>query len=174
MRIRTTLPVLLLLVSATLTQAEDPKPTITSSKAVLVIGLGHINPNTKGTLELKDGALHFTSGRGSFDLNADTIQDVVTGTDSQRMIRGTLGTISQLGPYGSGRALSLLREKIDTLTIEYRDSEGALHGAVFTMAVGKADLLKQDLMSQGARTTIDGGHPSADSTSPSQAQEPLQ
>ena len=147
------LPILVLLISATLSQAGEPTTTF-STEAVQIIGFGDIRNNTKGTLEMKDGALHFASSKGSFAVNANNIQDVVTGNDTQRAIGGTLGTISQLGPYGSGRALSLLRTKIDTFTIEYRDSDGALHGAIFTMQVGKADPLKEELLSQGAHTSI--------------------
>jgi hypothetical protein len=150
----TALPILALLISATLMQAGEQTSTTFSTEAVQVIGFGDIRNNTTGTLELKDGTLHFTSSKGSFAVVANTIQDVVTGNDTQRMIRGPVGTISQLGPYGSGRALSLLRSKMDTFTIEYRDSDGALHGAIFTMPVGKADPLKEQLVSQGAQISI--------------------
>ena len=148
------LPILVLLMSATLTQAGEPTAATLSTEAVQVIGFGDIINNTKGTLELKDGALHFTSSEGSYAVSANNIQDVVTGNDTQRAIGGTVGTISQLAPYGAGRALSLPRNKIDTFTIEYRDSDGALHGAIFTMQVGKADPLKEELLSQGAHTSI--------------------
>jgi hypothetical protein len=57
-------------------------------------------------------------------------------------------------PYGGGRFLSLFRSKTDTLTIQYRDTDGGLHGAIFTMPVGKADPFKKALVSQGAHTTI--------------------
>ena len=70
------------------------------------------------------------------------------------VIRGTLGTLSMLGPYGSGRVLSMFRSKIDSLTIQYRDDNGGLHGVVFTMPVGTAESFKQQLIAQGAHTTI--------------------
>ena len=146
--------ILVLLISATLMQAGEPTATTFSTEAVQVLGFGDVPDNTKGILELTDGSLHFTSSKASFAVVANTIQDVVTGDDTQRAIRGPVGTISQFGPYGSGRALSLLRTKIDTFTIEYRDSDGALHGAIFTMAVGKAGPLKEKLLSQGAQTSI--------------------
>ena len=170
---RTVLSILLLLIPATLTRADEPKSPAASTEAVQVIGFGDIKNNTKGTLELKDGGLHFTSKTSSFNVTADTIEDVVTGADTQRAIRGTVGTLSQLAPYGAGRALSMLRQKIDTLTIEYRDSNGALHGAVFTMPVGNAEAVKEDLLSQGAKSTMPMGHDSTQSGSQSEAQERL-
>jgi hypothetical protein len=154
MTCRAARPIFVLLIAATLAQAGEPRPATFSTEAVQVIGFGDIRDNTKGTLELKDGSLHFTSSEGSFAVVPNVIQDVVTGKDTQRAIGGTVGTISQFAPYGAGRALSLPRNKIDTFTIEYRDSDGALHGAIFTMPVGKADPLKEELLSQGAHTSI--------------------
>ncbi len=64
------------------------------------------------------------------------------------------GTLGCCAPYGSGRFLSLFRTKLDTLTIKYRDADGGLHGAVFTMPVGKAEVLKKELLAQGAHTSV--------------------
>jgi hypothetical protein len=166
---KSALPIVILL--AILAQAGEPPATPYSTEAVQVIGFGDIANNTKGTLELKDGSLHFTSSNSSFAISANNIQDVVTGKDSQRMIRGAAGTISQLGPYGSGRALSLLRSKIDTFTIEYRDSDGALHGAIFTMPVGKADPLRDELLSQGAQARTRASQTVSQTKSQPHAQE---
>ena len=77
------------------------------------------------------------------------MRDVVTGDDSQRVVRGTLGTLSMFGPYGSGRFLSLFRSKLDTLTIQYRDSDQGLHGVIFTMPVGTAEGIKAKLVAAG-------------------------
>ena len=76
------------------------------------------------------------------------------GTDSQRVIGGTLGTLTLLAPFGSGRVLSLFRTKLDTLTIQYRDGNGALHGVIFTMPPGDAEMIKEELIAQGAHTSI--------------------
>ena len=80
------------------------------------------------------------------------IQDVVTGSDSQEAVGKTVGIISMAAPYGGGRFLSLFRNKIDTLTVEYRDANGAFHGAIFTMPVGTAEEIKKELIAQGAHT----------------------
>jgi hypothetical protein len=48
----------------------------------------------------------------------------------------------------------LFRKKVDTLTIQYRDADGGLHGAIFTMPRGKADQIKKELVAQGARTSV--------------------
>jgi hypothetical protein len=129
-------------------QAQAP------TSAVELIG-GGVKEKTKGKLTVVNGRLRFTHDKGNTDVPVASIQDVVTGSDSQRVIGGTLGTVTQLAaPFGTGRVLSLFRTKLDTLTIKYRDGDGGLYGIIFTMPVGKADLIKQELVSQGAKTSI--------------------
>ena len=127
----------------------------TESQAVQLIGLAGLKQNTKGRLTVVNGTLRFTHAKGTFDVNAASIEDVVTGKDSQKVMGGTLGTLASLaGPFGSGRALAFLRKKVDTLTIQYRDADGGLHGAIFTMPVGDAEKVKKELVAQGAHTSV--------------------
>jgi hypothetical protein len=126
----------------------------TQTKAVELTGLVGVKHNTQGSLTVENGNLRFIYSSGTSDLAPRTMQDVVTGNDSQRVIRGTVGTLSMFAPYESGRFLSLFRSKIDTLTIEYSDAEGGLHGVIFTTPAGTADAIKQQLVVLGARTSI--------------------
>jgi hypothetical protein len=121
-------------------------------KAVQLTGLIGVKDNAKGTLNVENGQLHFVHGKESSNVSTNSIQDVVTGTDTQKAVGKTIGTISMAAPYESGRFLSLFRKKIDTLTVQYRDAEGGLHGAIFTMHVGGAEVIKKELVAQGART----------------------
>lgn len=127
----------------------------TESQAVQLIGLAGLEQNTKGRLTVLNGSLRFTYAKGTAYVSAATIEDVVTGKDSQQVIGGTVGRVASLAaPFGSGRALSLFRRKLETLTIQYRDEDGGLHGAIFTMPVGKAESIKKELIAQGAHTMI--------------------
>jgi hypothetical protein len=127
----------------------------TELQAVQLIGLAGLEQNTKGRLTVLKGTLRFTHAKGTADVSAASIEDVVTGKDSQQVIGGTFGRVASFAaPFGSGRALSLFRRKLDTMTIQYRDADGGLHGAIFTMPVGKAELIKKELIAQGAHTTI--------------------
>ena len=126
----------------------------TQAQAVQVIGLAGLKENTKGLLTVVNGTLRFVYAKGNADVAAASIEDVVTGKDSQRIIGGTFGTLASLAaPFGSGSALPLLRKKVDTLTIQYRDADGGLHGAIFTLPRGKADPIKKELVALGARTS---------------------
>jgi hypothetical protein len=103
-------------------------------------------------------------------MSVASIEDVVTGKDSQRVIGGTFGTLASIAaPFGSGRALSLFRRKLETMTIQYRDADGGLHGAIFTMPVGKAEMIKKELIAQGAHTTIPMQADSTETTNPSRS-----
>jgi hypothetical protein len=137
-----------LMVSAGNAQTQKPM------KAVQLTGLEGVKNNTAGNLAVENGNLRFTHSKNTSDLAPASMQDVITGSDSQRVVRGTLGTISMFGPYGSGRFLSLFRSKLDTLTIQYRDADGGLHGVIFTSATGTAEVTKDALVGLGARTTI--------------------
>ena len=125
-----------------------------SLSVVQVVGLSGVKEHAKGTLTLENGNLQFVHSKAKAVVATTLIQDVVTGNDSQRMIHGFAGTLSTFAPYESGRFLSLFRSKLDTLTIKYLDSDGGLHGAIFTMATGKAEPLKKLLLAQGAHTSI--------------------
>lgn len=133
--------------------AQAQEKTVTSFKVVHVIGLEAIKHNAKGQVTVSKDALTFASGPTRSDLTIAGIEDVQTGADSQRLLHGTVGTLTMFAPYGSGRFLSLFREKIDTLTIEYRDANGGLHGAIFTLPQGQAAQLKTQLVAAGAKAT---------------------
>lgn len=133
--------------------AVNAQQSLTVVKAVQLIGLPGVRENAKGKLSVQNGNLRFISGKTTSDISASSIRDVVTGTDSQKAVGKTIGTLSMAAPYGGGRVVSLFRRKFDTLTVEYRDADGAFHGVIFTMPLRTADGIKKELVAQGAHTT---------------------
>ena len=144
----------IVLFAASLTPRSIAQQTAVSTDAVQVMGMTGVKNNSKGRLEITEGTLSFKSAKNSATVSVGCIDDVVTGRDSERVLHGTVGTLSMLAPYGGGRALSLLRTKLDTITIKYRDLNGGLHGAIFTMHPGEAAAVKQALLARGAHTSI--------------------
>ena len=132
------------------TQAQDPK----SVKVTQIMGLSGVKNKTGGRLQMDGQNLRFTHEQMKVEVPAASVEDVVTGNDSQRLLHGTLGTLTMFAPYESGRFMSLFRTKLDTLTIKYRDTDGALRGAIFTMGAGKAEVLKKDMLDHGAHSTV--------------------
>ena len=149
------------------------RPTVVN--AVELTGLPGLKENTNGKLSVENGSLHFISGKTISDVTASSIQDVVTGSDSQKAVGKTIGALSMVAPYGGGRVVSLFRKKIDTLTVEYRDAEGAFHGVIFTMPLGTANGIKKELIAQGAHTTVAqelaGSAQASHSTSPKEQKQ---
>jgi hypothetical protein len=141
------------------------------TKVVQITGLIGVKANAKGTLTEEEGSLLFANSKVKVTVPIHFVEDVVSGNDSQRVFRGTLGTLTMLAPYGGGRFLSLFRAKLDTLTIQYRDKDGGLHGAIFTMPVGQADVVKKQLVSQGAHTSIPIEEASSSDAKPDAAKE---
>ena len=141
-------------------EAQSGSPTTvvpqsqTETKSTESIGFAGVKDKTVGVLLIENGKLCFAHSATKSQIPAAAIEDVVTADDSQRAIRGTLGTLTIFAPYGSGRVLSMYRSKIDSLTIQYRDDDGGLHGAVFTLPAGTAETFKRALIKQGAHTTI--------------------
>jgi hypothetical protein len=131
--------------------AQQPAPV---SGVVQVIGMSGIKEHAKGSLAIDGGNLQFSNSKAKTSVAITSLQDIVTGNDSQRVFRGTVGALTMFAPYYSGRFLSLFRSKLDTLTIQYVDEAGGVHGAIFTMAPGKADPLKKQLLALGGHTTI--------------------
>jgi len=146
------------------TFAQQPEVPV---KVVQIMGLTGVKNKTGGKLTVDGGNLHFVHGAAKVDVATASMEDVVTGADSQRIIHGTLGSIGLMAaPYGSGRFLSLFRSKLDTLTVKYRDADGGLHGVIFMMPVGKAEVIKKELLAQGAHTTAPEEAANAGASSP--------
>jgi hypothetical protein len=131
----------------------NAQQTENANKVIALTGLPGVKDNAKGTLTVESGKLHFSYGKKSFEVNAANIEDVVTGEDSQAAVGKTVSTLSMAAPYGSGRFLALFRTKFDTLTLRYRDENGALHGVIFALPTAGAEPFKKELLAAGAHTS---------------------
>jgi hypothetical protein len=129
---------------------QDSKPV----KVVQLTGLVGVKDNAKGTPSVDKGDLHFAHAKQASDVTVASIEDDSAGADSQGAIGKTVSMASMAAPYDGGRFLALFRTKIDTLTVQYCDADGGLHGAIFTMPAGTAETIKQELVAQGAHTSV--------------------
>lgn len=160
---RSALPVLsagLLLAGAAAPSFSRPSATAQNSPgsmvldAKCVIGFEDIKPGAKGTLTSLPTGLEFKTGKKQVDINTPSIQDIFTGRESRQDVGGMSGTLVETAiPYGGGRFVSLFSHKVDVLTVEYADSTGGFHGAIFVVSAGKAAVLKDQLIAQGAKVS---------------------
>jgi hypothetical protein len=134
-----------------------------------VLGFEDLKKNENCTVEVTVSAIRLKGEKSTVEVATSSINDVLTGDDSARLVGGFLGTLTMFAPYESGRFLSLFRKKLDTLTIEYRDAQGGIHGGILSMKRGSAAPLKKQLVDAGAHTTIPIEDPAKPAAAPSGA-----
>ena len=75
----------------------------------------------------------------------------------------TLGKTA--APFGGGRVVSLFAHKTyDTLTLEYVDRDGGVHGAIFQMDKGQGAVLRNELVARGVAASASEDQPTRPST----------
>jgi hypothetical protein len=136
------------------TKPQSPAADATPQVSHL-LGLEDVKHNAKGKLTVNATGLDFQGAASHARIPIASIEDIFTGEDS-RQTGGKVMTLAKMGvPYGGGCVLSLLtHEKFESLTVEYRDDNGALHGVIFTMPLGQASDIKKQLVAQGAKASI--------------------
>jgi hypothetical protein len=135
----------------------SPVPTVaTVPDATHVLGLENIKRGAKGKLAIAGDTLRFDVGPATAEVSITSIQGVFTDQDSKQLVSGKKGAVAKLAmPYGSGRVLSLVAsQKVDVLTLEYRDSAGGLHGVILTLPKGQAPAVKGQLVELGAHASM--------------------
>ena len=132
------------------TPQASPSALVQNVKCL--IGLENIKTNTRGTLTLQPAGLEFAAGNKKIDISTASIQDIFTGQESRQDVSGMQGALVKAAiPYEGGRTVSLFSHKVEVLTVEYSDSTGGFHGAIFVLGAGKATLFKNQLVAQGAK-----------------------
>jgi hypothetical protein len=137
-----------------------------NSRATHLMGFEGAPNNANGTVSIQENALQFQKdGRPAVQVKIASIQDVLLGEQSRQVggIPMTLGKAAT--PFGGGRVVSLFaHKKYDTLAVEYVDASGGLHGAIFQLNKGQAEVLKNELVARGARVSRSEGVPTNKST----------
>lgn len=68
--------------------------------------------------------------------------------DDKALISGTKGKLAQAAPYGIGFAVTMSRPTAETLTLFYRDSDGAIHGCVLVLPKDTEERVVSSLAAQ--------------------------
>jgi len=144
--------------------AEDvsqPNNPASSLRVTHLLGFAGARNNCKGTLSIERDALQFKkNGKAAVQVKIASIHDLSLG-DLSRQVGGVPVTLAKAAvPYSGGRAVSLFtHRKYDTLTLEYVDAEGGLHGAIFELKEGQAEGLRNELLAKGAQVSNAGNEP---------------
>jgi hypothetical protein len=122
-----------------------------STRATHLLGFATASNNSTGTLSVQDDSLQFQqNGKPGAKVKIASVRDVFLGAESKQVggLPMTLGKTAV--PFGGGRVVSLFaHEKYDTLSLEYVDADGGIHGAIFQLAKGQGELVKNELIAQG-------------------------
>jgi hypothetical protein len=122
-----------------------------STRATHLLGFANARNNSTGTLSVQDGSLQFQqNGKPGAQVRIALIRDVFLGGESKQVggLPMTLGEAA--APFGGGRVVSLFaHKKYDTLSLEYVDADGGIHGAIFQLTKGQGELVKNELIAKG-------------------------
>jgi len=99
--------------------------------------------------------LRFQKSDGSnAQVGVASIQDLSLGVEDKQVGGTALALGRAATPYGGGRLIGLFsHKKYDTLTVEYLDPNGGLHGAIFQLNKGQGQVLKDELVAEGTHVS---------------------
>jgi hypothetical protein len=120
-----------------------------------VLGFEGMSNNANGSLSIQDNALQFQKSEGpAARVSIGSIQDVSLG-EADKQVGGVPMTVGKIAaPYGGGRVIgAFAHRKYDTLSLEYLDTNGGFHGAIFQLNKGQGQVLREELVAKGAHVT---------------------
>ena len=135
--------------------ASEPMNPAIAMRATHLLGFQGARDNANGTVSIQGDALQFhNDGEPAVEINVDSIQDVFLGEQS-REIGGVPMTLGKAAaPYGGGRVVSLFaHKKYDTISVQYVDADGGVHGAIFQIDKGQGEVFRNELVSHGAHVS---------------------
>src|SRR3984957_1878808 len=122
-----------------------------STRATHLLGFANARNNSTGTLSIQDDSLQFQqNGKPGAKGRIAWGRDVFLGAETKPGGGLPMAFGKTAAPFGGGRVVSLFaHKKYDTLTLEYVDSDEGIHGAIFQLTKGQAELVKNELIARG-------------------------
>lgn len=138
-----------------------------SIRATHLLGLPNTKNNCNGTLSIKDDTLRFEQdAKPGSEVEIASVQGVFLGSESKQVGGAPVKVGKAAAPFGSGRVVSLFaHKKYDTLTLEYVDSNGGVHGVIFQVTKGQGELVKNELVARGVSSSSGEDQATKQSTS---------
>ena len=137
--------------------AQDNAPADTQTVASRlhlkhILGFEGISNNASGDLSVEGAYLRFQKSDNSSDqIPVSSIQDLTLGEQDRQVGGIPMMLAKSAAPYGGGRVISLFsHKKYDTVTLDYVDASGGLHGAIFQLSKGEGQVLSSELGAAGA------------------------
>jgi len=120
-----------------------------------VLGFEGVRRNASGELSIQGDDLSFQQkGKPAVQVRITSIHNISLGSEDNQVGGVPMMLGKTAVPYGGGRVVSLFsHKKYDSLAIEYLDSNGGFHGAIFRLTKGRGESVKSDLIAHGAQVT---------------------
>lgn len=141
-------------------------PVPFSTRVTHLLGFTGAKNNTNGTLSIEDSFLQFQrDGKPTAEIGIASVQNVFLG-EQNKQVGGVPMTLSKDAvPFGGGRVVSLFsHKKYDTLTLEYVDTDGGVHGAIFQLQKGQGEILRNALVARGVHVSDSEDRPTRQTT----------
>jgi hypothetical protein len=152
--------------------AQSPAAPVNTSapfsiRGTHLLGLPNTQHNCNGTLSIQDSVLQFQpNGKPGVQVNMASVLNLSLGDESKQVGGLPMKLGKAAAPYGGGRVVSLFaHKKYDTLTLEYVDSNGGVHGAIFQLKKGQGELVRNELVARGISSSSGEDQPTKQSTS---------
>ncbi|HEY0162992.1 MAG TPA: hypothetical protein VGB69_09965, partial [Edaphobacter sp.] len=121
--------------------ASDVASRPMSPTPIRIEGVVHVvgfddKPGGAGDLSLKEGVMTFHVHGRSPNVPLDSIVQVSTAHGDKPLLNGAKEKFAQAAPYGIGFAVTMSRPRAEVVTLLYRDSSQAMHGAVLVLPKG--------------------------------------
>jgi hypothetical protein len=134
---------------------SQPKNAVASASIHVthVLGFEDVRRNAGGELSIHDDELSFQGHKIPTALVSISSIQNISLDEQDKQVGGVSMMMGKAAlPYGGGRVVSLFsHKKYDSLTIEYLNSNGGFHGAIFRLAKGKGEAFKNALIAHGAQ-----------------------
>ena len=157
LRRRLALLILLAWIAATANGQDQPETSAASSSIHVkhVLGFKGVPHHASGELSIHDHDLRFQKdGSPAAQVSMTSIQNISLSEEDKQIGGVPMMLGKSAVPYGGGRVVSLFsHKKYDSLTIEYLDSSGGFHGAIFLLGKGQGQTFKNNLIAHGAHIT---------------------
>jgi len=121
--------------------ASDVASQPVSSAPVRIEGVVHVvgfddKPGGAGDLSISEGIMTFRVHGRSPSVPLHSIVQVSTAHGDKPLLNGAKEKFAQAAPYGIGFAVTMSRPRAEVVTLLYRDSSQAMHGAVLVLPKG--------------------------------------
>jgi hypothetical protein len=138
-----------------------------STRATHLLGFRNIKNNCKGILSIHNNELQFQqTGKPIAEVDIASVRHVFLGEESMQVGGVPMKIGKAAAPYGGGRVVSLFaHKKYDTLTLEYVDSNGGVHGAIFQVTKGQGELVRNEVVARDVYSESGEGQVTKQSTS---------